>query len=247
MDNNREALALRSERAVATSTGDGYTLRIFGNEMQLNRGTDFDNPTVKYGKKAGSKAFEQPILLKAGAEKIAFAYGLGQKYVLESTTELTQPDGGKFLSFLVRCDLVKKLPDGSEFVLSNSYGEANTGEGRNGFKGFADCINPALKMAQKRALVGAALAISGLSDMFTQDIENESFMATADDIIKETPDQPITPAQKKRIFAIAAKAGLNTEQTKQKLAALGYTKTGDITKGVYDEICEKIGAPENAE
>lgn len=228
------------QKAVAVAHRGNYLVNIGNRDLELKRGVDFDNPDTKTGK----KAFNQPILLKAGAEKLAFGFGLCQRYTIESKIE-QHDENGMFFYYLVRCDLVKPGSDSySETVISNSYGSANTAEKRNGFNSAADAANSTLKMAQKRALVGAALAISGLSDMFTQDIENETFMQNADTIVKETPDSPVTTKQIRRLYAIASEHGMNQQQAKQKLAAMGYTSTKDIKQKDYDAVCDALAKEE---
>lgn len=225
-------------KAVAVAHRGNYLVNIGNRNLELKRGVDFDNPDTRNGK----KAFNQPILLKAGAEKLAFGFGLCQRYTIESKIE-QHDENGMFFYYLVRCDLVKPNEWG-ETVLSNSYGSANTAEKRNGFNSAADAANSTLKMAQKRALVGAALAISGLSDMFTQDIENETFMRSADDIVTEKPESPVTTKQIRRLYAIAAEHGMNQQQAKQKLAAMGYTSTKDIKQKDYDAVCDALAKEE---
>lgn len=228
-------------KAVATQNRGNYMISIGdAPPVELRRGVDFDNPTTSHGK----KAFSQPILLKAGAEKLAFGFGLCQRYTIESKIE--EPGENGFFYYLVRCDLVKPTQDG-EYIISNSYGSANTSEKRNGFNTPADAANGTLKMAQKRALVGAALAISGLSDLFTQDIENETFMKLAADITQIRPDDSITTKQIRRIYAIAAERGMNAEQAKRRLAALGYTSTRDIKQRDYDGVCEELAKGDTCE
>jgi len=187
------------------------------------------------------KGTKKPSLYKPGAEKICFAYGLMQRYSIESKVEDIGSD--PMFYYLVRCDLVKMLPTGQEIVFTSGYGSANTKEKRNGFNGAYDAANGTLKMAQKRALVGAAISICGGSDLFTQDIEDETFMTKNFDEIKKTTkdDAPITAKQRQRIFAIGNDAGKNTEAVKQILASKGFTKTEDIRQKDYDEICKLVG------
>jgi len=230
MDN--QMIPYAASQAVATPERGNYALTIAGQPLTLRRGTDFDNPIIK---KTGKKAFDKPVLLKAGAEKIAFGCGLLQQYTVVSSTE-----DRDYFAYTVRCDLVKLSPSGERIVVSNSYGHANTAEARNGFKGAADAANGSLKMAQKRALVGAALAIAGLSDLFYQDIENDTFMEQASAITKSSPDDPITSKQITRIYALAGSLGLTTPEAKQVIIAAGYASTKDIRQKDYDSICDKI-------
>lgn len=234
MDQN--LVIYEASRAIAETTGRNYALVCGGSRLDLKRGTDFDNPT---NKKTGKHTFDKPILLKAGAEKIAFAFGLLQQYTIVSSVE--QVDGDRmFFMYTVRCDLVKLLPDGTQAVVSNSYGSANTAEKRNGFNAPADAANGTLKMAQKRALTGAALAISGLSDLFYQDMENDSFMENSAVIVKEKPDDPISSKQIQRIYAMAGSYGMTQAEAKNIIVGMGFASTKAIKVKDYEAVCQAI-------
>lgn len=180
---------------------------------------------------------KKPSLYKSGAEKIAMGYGLLQQYSIESKIEQYDPP---FFFYNVKCSLVKVV-NGQEYVFSCGFGSANTIEKRNGFNGAFDAANGTLKMAQKRALCMAALAISGMSDAFTQDMDNEEFMNSSKAIIDETdPESRITAKQAKRIFALGANVGLNRDQLKDFLASQGITKTSDIKQKDYNAVCDAI-------
>jgi hypothetical protein len=69
--------------------------------------------------------------------------------------------------YVVRCRIVRQ--DG--LVLGESFGSCSTLEGKY-IDRPRDCENTALKMAQKRAFVGAALNAFGLSDRFTADVDD---------------------------------------------------------------------------
>lgn len=181
---------------------------------------------------------KQPSLYKAGAENLCMLYGLMQRYQMESKIERSEGDN-PFFFYAIKCELVKIASDGKEYVFCNGYGSANTAEKRNGYNGAYDAANNALKMAKKRALVDAALAVSGLSSMFSQDIENEKFMETAQEIYDSTDgSKPITSKQIQRIYALAAVAGYNAGQAKTKLAAAGFLSTKDIKQSDYDTVCK---------
>lgn len=202
-----------------------------GTEMILKRGVDFGViPKTK-----------KPSLYKAGAEKIAFAYGLMQRYTIESRIEEWVQD--PMFYYLVRCDLVKLLPNGQEVIFTSGYGSANTKEKRNGFNGAFDAANSTLKMAQKRALVSAAIAVCGGSDLFTQDIEDETFMNQNYEDMKQTmkDDAPITTKQVTRIWAIGQSAGKTVAEVRALLSANGYTSTKDIKQKDYDAVCKLVG------
>lgn len=215
--------------ATVTPKGKNYMVNCGGvSFQQLKRDVDFGViPKTK-----------KPSLFKSGAEKIAMGYGLLQQYEIESKIEQTGKDA--MFYYLIKCNLVKVV-NGVSYVLTSGYGSANTMEKRNGFNGAYDAANSTLKMAMKRALVAAAIAISGASDAFTQDMENEDFMDKAQAIIdKVNPTDPISTAQIRRLYAIAGEAGLSAGEAKTKLAAMGYTSTKQITQEKYEEVCKAI-------
>lgn len=188
------------------------------------------------------KGTKKPSLYKSGAEKICFAYGLMQRYHIESKIEETEPE--PFFFYTVRCDLVKlNMQNGQEYVFTSGYGSANTKEKRNGFNGAYDAANSTLKMAQKRALVSAAISICGGSDLFTQDIEDETFMTKNYEEMKSTAkdDAPITANQIKRLYAIGKEAGKNVGDVRNLLIAKGFASTKDIKQKDYDEVCKLVG------
>ena len=183
---------------------------------------------------------KKPSLYKSGAEKICFAYGLMQRYHIETKIEQTDPE--PFFYYVVRCDLVKlNIQTGQEYVFTSGYGSANTKEKRNGFNGAFDAANSTLKMAVKRALVSAAIAVCGGSDLFTMDIEDETVNQGFEEIKATADDEaPITTKQIKRLYAIGNEAGRGVEQIKTLLASKGYTSTKDIKQKDYDEVCKLV-------
>jgi hypothetical protein len=215
--------------AIVSPKGKNYLVDCGGVSQQtLKRGVDFGViPKTK-----------KPSLYKSGAEKIAMGYHLLQHYTIESKIE--QAGKEPLFYYLVRCDLCKVF-NGVEYVWTSAFGSANTSEKRNGFNSPYDAANGTLKMAQKRALVAAALSISGLSDAFTQDMENEEFMQNAQALIDtDKPDSPVSAAQIKRLYAVGGEAGLNAAEVKQLLASLGYTSTKQILQKDYDRVIDEI-------
>ena len=216
--------------AIATTVGQNYKVvsPLTGAGVILNRGTDFGViPKTK-----------QPSLFKSGAEKVCMSYGLMQRFCIESKIETLEPEA--FFAYTVKCDLVKIGTNGTEYVFCSGFGSANTKEKRNGFNDAFNAANSTLKMAQKRALVQAALAVSGLSSMFSQDMENETFMQGYTEIANTVKGGTITSKQVQRLFAIADDSGLNGQQAKKKLAEMGYTKASDISQDKYEEVCEEF-------
>lgn len=77
-----DLVVYEASRALARTNGCNYAIQCGGNQLDLKRGVDFDNPI---NKKTGKKTFDKPILQKPGAEKISFAFGLLQQYSMSVT------------------------------------------------------------------------------------------------------------------------------------------------------------------
>lgn len=228
---NNELTLYEGQKAIVAPKRMNYEISVAGGAPQILK-RDVDFGVIPKTKK--------PSLYKSGAEKICFAYGLMQRYHIETKMEELEPE--PFFYYVVRCDLVKLLATGQEIVFTSGYGSANTREKRNGFNSAFDSANSTLKMAQKRALVSAAISICGGSDLFTQDIEDETFMTKNYEEMKATAndDAPVTANQIKRLYAIGKEAGRNAAEVRTLLEARGYTSSKDIKQKDYDDICKLV-------
>lgn len=224
--------------AVAAAVGENYAVKTPAGTTTLVRDTDF-------GVIPGTK---QPSLFKAGAEKIAMAYGLLQHYTIE---DMHQEFGDSPVMFyLVKCELVKIHPvSGKEYVFTTGYGSANTREKRNGRSDAYNAANSCIKMAQKRALTAAALSISGLSSMFTQDLDNEDFVNSNIAALSATnnPNAPITRKQRNLIFAKAGDRGMLAPQAKKIIADAGLPSVSALTQKDYQKVLELFDTPAERE
>ena len=215
-----------------------YAISVFGcAPTTLKRGVDFG----MIRKKNGEAMTKNPTLFKSGAEKVAVAYGLCQRYTVESKIEDIE---NGFFYFMVRCDLVK-IVNGVEYVITSSYGSGNTREGRTGSQSPYDGANSALKMAQKRALVSAALSLGCMSDCFTQDIESDTedagvYFADTD------PSKPITAKQITFFYAATGRRGMTKSEAKAFLADHGYNSAKEIKSGDFDVLLEDLDKVQEA-
>jgi hypothetical protein len=103
--------------------------------------------------------FSKPSLWKAGAEKIAGMMGLRATWP-NLDDELNALRGGGNM-ILLKCQLLD--------MAGNTVSE---GVGARGLKQDYDDPNKALKMAKKSSLIDAVLNAGGLSEVFTQDVED---------------------------------------------------------------------------
>jgi hypothetical protein len=146
-----------------------------------------------YGVIQGTKT---PTLLKPGAEKVVLAFGCYARFrIVESEVDHhvavkwtktkrvynnahkgdrsfneVQVDGESIgiYRYTVECEIVNRATDE---VVGQFYGSCSSLESKY-IDRPRDVENTVLKIAEKRALVGAALTTFGLSDQFTQDVED---------------------------------------------------------------------------
>ena len=228
MDN---LMVAEAKPASLTAKGKNYKLNVNGVETLLRRDVDF----------GVIPSTTRPSLFKSGAEKIAMGYGLLQHYDVVSCVENWDGES-PFFMYTVRCDLCK-IVEGKEYIFSTAYGSANTREKRNGRNDAFNSANSTLKMAQKRALTSATIAVSGLSSAFTMDIEDMGFNKQVENLQVDNtdPNTTITQAQRKRLFAIAKTYSMGTVELKGWLKdKFGIESTNEITQKMYDEIVAKL-------
>jgi hypothetical protein len=228
---NNDLIIIEAEKALAETKGRNYTIQCGATSNPVTLVRDVDFGVIPKTKK--------PSLYKSGAEKVAIGYGLLQHYRMESKIEINDPKA-PFFMYVMECQLVK-IVNGMEYVFTSGYGSSNTMEKRNGFNSAYDSANATLKMAEKRALVAAAISIAGMSDAFSQDQENEDFMAKGQDLLDtDKPDTPISTAQIRRLYAIGGDVGLTATEVKNKLAIMGFLKTKEIKQRNYNAICDAL-------
>lgn len=216
-------------RVLSNRTSKNYKLAICDRELVLDRDIDF-------GVIPGTKS---PSLLKPGAEKIVWNYGLETRYELEKAIE--DYEAG-FFFYRFRCELWK-----NGIHITDGYGSSNSRERKNGSASGFDVANTALKIAKKRALVDAAILVGQLSGMFTQDIENEVFTSKADAYTPKDPNAKITTAQRTYFYAVASSNGYTKTEAKEFLANHGYKSAADIIAGDFDNLCEELRAGKTIE
>ncbi len=105
--------------------------------------------------------FSKPSLWKPGAEKIVGMMGLRSDWPNLARYEDAVLEGKAIEQLLLRCELVND----SGLVVS-------TGIGARALKDDYGDLNKGFKMAKKSALVDAVLNCAGLSEIFTQDVED---------------------------------------------------------------------------
>lgn len=169
-----------------------------------------------YGVVPGVK---KPSLFKPGAEKFNAAYGLVARFTVEEKeidhykqidwTKVTKEWSGKsghrrctdkvvngtsfgLYRYVINCELIDRA---TGEVVGSSLGSCSTLESKYVDRP-RDLENTVIKMAEKRAYIGATLLTHGLSEQFTQDVEDTG--VASDDtqaIAAPEPDPGPPPAE----------------------------------------------------
>ncbi|HUS17992.1 MAG TPA: hypothetical protein VM536_23595 [Chloroflexia bacterium] len=119
----------------------------------LKSGSDFG--TIMAGRRES-----KPSLFKPGAEKICLLFQLRPKFSPDRATLAMAGNPPGLFAYVCR------LVDTQGRIVGEGRGAADLGE-RNGWT-----VNNAIKICEKRAQVDAVLRVAGLSEIFTQDLED---------------------------------------------------------------------------
>jgi hypothetical protein len=147
----------------------------------LVEGTDYGSIPTKRGP-------SKPSLWKPGAEKICGMLNVTVTFPTLSDYEAAALAGKKLETLIIRCELIS--PAGA--IVAAGVGS------RSVEHDYGD-LNKALKMACKSAHIDATLRMGGLSEVFTQDLENgtpEQTPKTPQDAPRTAPPRTPAPAKK---------------------------------------------------
>jgi len=118
-------------------------------------------PEIDYGVIPGTT---KPMLFKSGAENILMLFGLITNVDIITAVPLHLTRDTDFVSYTVKCRLLK---DGE--IVSEGMGTCNSGEKKYLKADALDVANTIMKMASKRALVDAVLHVASLSAVFAEE------------------------------------------------------------------------------
>jgi len=186
----------------------------------LVEGTDFGR--IHFVKKAtcplgadckNPKHFAKPSLFKPGSEKILGMLGITVNWPTLSQYEQMALDGKAIKDIILRCE-----------AISASGEVVAEGMGARSIAQDSGDLNKALKMAKKSGMIDMTLTLGGLSEIFTQDIEDMvKAEPTPEEAMENLPDLP---------------EGTDTEAPKPETT--GKTDFEKQTQ-LYGYLCEIIG------
>lgn len=211
----RQALARRSENRKAL---------IEWIRSALVDGVDFGAVPLRRG------GFSKPSLRKPGAEKICGMLGVTATFPTLKDYEAAALDNRELSLIILRCHLVSA--DGQ--IVADGVGARSVEQDQGD-------VNKALKMAAKSAMIDACLRMAGLSEIFTQDLEDMPQSAFDSDGM-EAPSA--SRGQDPRTFTSQPRntSGRLATERQVKLIRVRLDQAG-IPES---EFCEKFGIPEVA-
>lgn len=193
--------------------------------------------------------FSKPSLFKPGAEKICGMLGVTVHYPTLHDYEQAALHGVALAHIIIRCE----IHDAAGHVVADGVGARSVKQ---------DCgdINKSLKMAEKSAHIDATLRMAGLSEVFTQDVEDMGHGKDMEEAAGHAPRHPaedrpqaegsdhahataITDAQRKRLEARIADLGLDRERVKSWLAKASKGRMehfADLTPELYRRLDAKL-------
>jgi len=188
--------------------------------------------------------FSKPSLFKPGAEKICGMLGVTVHFPTLHDYEQAALHGVELKHIIMRCE----IQDASGRVVADGIGA------RSLKQDYGD-INKALKMAEKSAHIDATLRMAGLSEVFTQDLEDMKPEPAASPNPPQagTPSRqaapvrqnaaPISEAQHRRLEARINELALDRERVKVWVCrAWGVEHLNEIPKYKYESLDQRLDA-----
>lgn len=200
---------------------------------------------------------EKPCLFKAGGEKIQLYLGLTPQYKLlhrEFVPNQVRKDK-------VWNDVTKKYQEvetvrnyycwewscelwHGSIKVAEGVGMGNTEEDKyvsqyKGAKTPDSLANTVMKISKKRAFMDAIIGVSGVSDIFTQDLE-DSEMVNKLKVDKTTKVNKLTKDNIKTIYATLGALELVKSDLDKILNEMGYLKIQDCKADDCNAIIQKI-------
>lgn len=223
---NRAALMDWVRDALVENTDYGKIHVVSRNKCQLGR--NCTNPAH----------FSKPSLFKPGAEKICGMLGVTVRYPTLPDYEKAALSGASLSQVIIRCEIV----DASGRVVADGVGARSLAQDNGD-------INKSLKMAEKSAHIDATLRMAGLSEIFTQDIEDMLQRREAESVMQaETELQSgafdgISKAQHHQLEERIKVLGLDRNRVKDWMAKASHGRFNnflELNQDFYQKLYRKL-------
>ena len=155
--------------------------------------------------------FSKPSLFKPGAEKISGMLGVSIHFPSLPDYEKAVLSQTEIKLILMRCE----LRDAQGRVVAEGVGARNLTQDYND-------INKSLKMVEKSAHIDATLRLAGLSEVFTQDIEDRAILD------EDEPKSELPPKQKQALRKSPAKAAVGATDATDAQAVISRNELASL-------------------
>jgi len=155
--------------------------------------------------------FSKPSLWKPGAEKICGMLGVTAHFPTLGDYERAVLDGKRLQQVIIRCE----LRDAGGRVVADGVGARSMAQDNGD-------LNKALKMAEKAGMIDATLRMAGLSEVFTQDIEDMVLTRATIEAANPPEETPATGARTRN--TTGAKGGKASKTSAGETASGGNGK-----------------------
>jgi arsenate reductase-like glutaredoxin family protein len=181
--------------------------------------------------------FSKPSLFKPGAEKICGMLGVTVRYPTLADYEQTALSGTQLTQIIIRCEIV----DGSNRIIADGVGARLLSQDNGD-------INKSLKMAEKSAHIDATLRMAGLSEIFTQDIE-DMVQRRESEVVEQAKTElktnfiGISKAQHQRLEARIKALGLDRDRVKKWMAKASHNRFNnflELSQDFYQKLDKKL-------
>ena len=192
----------------------------------------------KAGKDCQNPAhFSKASLFKPGAEKICGMLGVTVRYPTLQDYERAALTGAQLTQIIIKCEII----DASGRVVADGVGARIIAQDNGD-------INKALKMAEKSAHIDATLRMAGLSEVFTQDLEDMLQRREAESIQQAETElnndfEGITKAQHQRLEARIRELGLDRNRVKDwmfKASHQRFSNFLELSQDFYEKLYNRL-------
>ena len=166
----------------------------------------------------------KPSLLKPGAEKIAGMLGLIPRFPNLKLYEDAALEGKSITNIILKCELQNQIGE----VIGEGVGARSVETQDNGD------LNKALKMSAKSAMIDATLRCAGISEIFTQDVEEMPL-----EELEQSNPKPIQAekmASEKQLSAIRSLIDHSNVYSDEKRTLHELLEEGSISRQKASEI-----------
>ncbi len=173
--------------------------------------------------------WSKPSLFKPGAEKLCGMLGITVHYPSLKEYERAALDGREIKTIVIRCE----LNNSAGRVVADGVGARSLAQDYGNF-------NTSLKMAEKSAHIDAALRMAGLSEVFTQDLEDMAIGVTP--ASSDAGQKIITNDELKHLMDSIYSFGLGEKRVKIWVLKKWEKGMEELTVSQYREILERLPA-----